>query len=111
MKGDSLLQLRLLLLGRPAAGAGHARVSRAVEDVVPVLRALPERGPAVGVVVVGGGGTRGGGGDVVLERAEVVEEVGYAGLPEGVYCLRSMMSLGSGWGVGVGTGAVTYVRP
>lgn len=83
---DSLLQLGLLLLGGPAAGAGHARVGGAVEDVVAVLGALAEGGPALGVVVVRRGGPRGGGRDVVLQGAEVVEEVGYAGLPEGVYC-------------------------
>lgn len=50
-----------------------------------VLCALAEGGPTLCLVVFGEGRAGGGGGDVVLQGAEVVEEVGYAGLPEGVY--------------------------
>lgn len=86
MGGFSLLQLGLLLLSRPALGARNGRVGGAGEYVLAVGSALAQGGPAIGVVVLHGGGFGGRGGNVVLEGAEVVEDVGYAGLPEGVYC-------------------------
>lgn len=112
----SLLQLGFLLLGRPAFGARHARVGGAREDVPAVGGALAQGGPAFGVVVLHGRRVGGGGRDVVLEGAEVVEDVGYAGLPERVYCLWAGMSELPGQSRAGGAKAMwpsgmTYIRP
>lgn len=81
------LQLGLGLFIRPRPrSARDADIRRAVQDVLAVQSALAQGGPPFGVVIVG---VRGGGGccgDVVLQSAEVGEELGYAGLTVGVYC-------------------------
>ena len=78
---DALLQLGLgLLLGR-ALDLGHAGVGAAVEDELAVDGALPERGPTLGVVVVHVLRVGRRGGDVVLQRAEIGEDLGDARLP------------------------------
>ncbi len=73
---DGLLQLGLGLLLGSAPDLGHRRVGAAVEDVLAVHGALPERGPTLGVVVVHVVGVDGGSSDVVLERSKVGEDLG-----------------------------------
>lgn len=74
--------------------------------MLPVEGALPQSGPAFGVVVVGVAGGSGGRGDVELESAEVGEELGYAGFAEGVYCcfvlVVGLRVTTGGWGCVLG---------
>ena len=78
MEKDALLQLGLVLLLRPAHGARHRDVGRAVENVLSVERALPEYRPSFRVIVVHVDRVARRRRDVVLEGAEVVEQLGHA---------------------------------
>jgi len=75
-KEDALLQLGLGLLVRPAGGTRHRDVGSAVENVLAVDGALPQRRPTLSVVVVHVGRVDGGGGNVVLESTEIGEDLG-----------------------------------
>ncbi len=78
MEKDALLQLGLILLLRPAHGARHRDVGRAVENVLSVERALPECRPSFRVIVVHVHRVARRRRNVVLESTEIVKQLGHA---------------------------------
>ena len=88
-----LLKLGFFLFLQSSSGLGHARFGRAVEDVLSVDGTLSESGPSLRVVVLHVVWVDRGGSDVVLERSEIFEDLGYASLAVVVHYLSHQSPL------------------